>query len=125
MTPQEYMMEYERRGALRTLDAMMELIAHDAVYFFNDGSYRGIDAIRAAFEATWAYEVKDESYAIEDVRWIAEDQATAVCTYSFRWEGASGHSGERRLLGLGRGTQVLRKTGDRWQTVHEHLSAEP
>jgi ketosteroid isomerase-like protein len=125
MTPQEYMAEYERRSALRTFDAMAELIADDAVYFFNDGTYRGLEAIRGAFEATWAHEVRDESYAIEDIRWVAEGPTVAVCTYRFRWEGAVGEETARRLLGLGRGTQVLRQDGDRWRTVHEHLSAEP
>jgi len=125
MTPQEYMAEYERRGALRSFDAMRDLIADDAVYFFNDGTYRGIDAIRAAFEATWAYEVNEESYTLKDISWLAESDTVAVCTYRFRWEGVPRDGSATRVLGLGRGTQVLRNTGDRWQTIHEHLSAEP
>lgn len=125
MMPQEYMTEYERRSAQRSFDLMQGLIADDAVYFFDDGSHHGIDAVRAAFEATWAHEVRDESYTLEDIRWVAEDPAVAVCTYRFRWEGATRRDTTRRLLGLGRGTQVPRRTGDRWQTVHEHLSAEP
>ena len=119
------MAEYERRNNSHSFDQVAPLIADDAIYFFNDGTFRGLPAIRQAIEKTWAYGVQDESYTIEDLSWLVQDEHIAVATYRYRWEGVTSDSRERQVLGVGRGTQVLRRSGDRWQTVHEHLSEEP
>ena len=57
------------------------LIAEDAVFWFGDGSHVGLAAVRAAFEATWRHLV-DETYWLEDVRWIAQGNDAASCLYS-------------------------------------------
>jgi hypothetical protein len=73
----------------------------DATYWLTDGSYHGIDAIKAALERTFTT-ILDEIYTIDKMEWVA------VCRYRYRWTGvidgapASGH---------GRGTML-----------HEHLS---
>ena len=102
-------------------NSVAELIAEDAVYWFNDGSFIGREAIRDAFEATWAY-IRNETYQIEDVKWLTQDAHSAVCIYTFRWQG---QVNERLVQGSGRGTSVLRKVDESWRVVHEHLSPMP
>ena len=121
MTPFELMGEYERRTNTHNFDNVAELIAEDAVYWFNDGSFRGRDEIRGAFAKTWNH-IQEEKYAIEDVHWLVNDERVAVCIYTFHWEGIV----EGRVLaGSGRGTSVLEKREGRWLVVHEHLSHMP
>ena len=115
------MEQYALRTNSHQFAAVAELIAEDAVYWFNDGSFVGLDAIQQAFERTWDY-IREEVYEVEDVHWLAQDAKTAVCIYTFRWRG---RVNDQSVQGSGRGTSVLRKTGDRWQVVHEHLSPMP
>jgi len=122
MTPEDFLREYESRSNSRRFEEVEPLIADNAIYWFNDGSHQGIDAIRRAFERTWALPVQNEEYAIENPRWLIKDEAAAVGVYTFRWGGIVEG---RRVLHLGRGTMVLRKLADRWQVIHEHLSAVP
>ena len=124
MTPEECMAEYGRRNNTRRFADVAPLIADDAVFFFNDGTHKGIAAIQKAFEDTWAWDVSDESYSIEDLYWVAAGESVAACTYQYLWEGSVAGR-PRALLGKGRGTNVLYRNGDRWQVVHEHLSADP
>ncbi|MGV8856386.1 MAG: YybH family protein [Devosia sp.] len=97
------------------------LIAPDAVFWFSDGSHKGIDAIERAFAATWAT-LHDEAYWLEDRRWLTRDGASAVCLYRFCWTASI--DGTARSGG-GRGTSVLERRSDGWVIVHEHLSATP
>lgn len=97
------------------------LVARDAVYWFTDGSFVGLDAVRDAFEATWAT-IRDETYRIEDVRWIAVSDTVAACIYRFRSQGTVDG---RPFSATGRGTNVLVRGPLGWQIVHEHLSHEP
>ncbi|UYO01316.1 MAG: nuclear transport factor 2 family protein [Devosia sp.] len=102
-------------------DLLEDLIDADAVFWFSSGSYRGLPAIRAAFEATWT-RLQNETYWLEELAWIASDDGAAACTYSFRWRAEVDGS---RIEGGGRGTSVLRRRAEGWLIVHEHLSAEP
>lgn len=71
-------------------DALADLIATDASFWFSEGSFTG-PAIRAAFERTWA-RIADERYWLEDLLWIAGDARAAACTYTFHWRGTvEGH----------------------------------
>jgi ketosteroid isomerase-like protein len=54
MTPTEVMRAYETRTNTHHFAHVAPLIADDAVYWFDDGSFVGIDAIAQAFERTWA-----------------------------------------------------------------------
>ena len=120
-TPEQLMGEYALRTNTHQFSAVAELIAEDAVYWFNDGSFVGLDAIRKAFESTWAY-IRDESYSVEDVQWLGVDESVAACTYAFRWQGLVDG---KMVRGSGRGTNVLQKRDGRWLVVHEHLSPHP
>jgi ketosteroid isomerase-like protein len=106
----------------QSFDLLTDLIAPDATFWFSDGTHRGIADIRAAFEATWKVMGPDEHYWIDQHEWIAEGDKAAACTYRFNWE--TTFEG-RPASGSGRGTTVLKRVGDRWWIVHEHLSSNP
>jgi ketosteroid isomerase-like protein len=114
---QDTLKAYELRINQHDFDLLVELIAPDALFWFNDGSYRGIAEIRAAFERTWA-SFPLEAYWLDQLTWIAEGDVAAACTYRFNWR-----SGENS--GSGRGTTVLAHTNTGWRIVHEHLSRTP
>lgn len=121
MTPSEFMLEYERQTNTHDFNNVDEIIADNAVYWFNDGSFHGRNEIRGAFEKTWN-SIQDEHYAIENVQWLVTSDSIAVCIYIFYWQGIVGG---RSLSGSGRGTSVIQKANDRWLVVHEHLSGIP
>lgn len=121
MTPEAFLHEYEQRTNTHRFEEVATLIADTAVYWFNDGSFQGKDAIKQAFEKTWAF-IQDEHYAIEHRQWLVEDQQSAICIYLFRWQGIV----EGQLMqGMGRGTSVLKKVNSQWKVIHEHLSSLP
>lgn len=118
MTPEAFLKEYERTTNTHDFNSVRPLIADNAVYFFSERTLNGVDEIERAFAETWE-RIKDETYSISDVNWIALSSDTAVCIYTFNWEGMV--EGTRKS-GSGRGTNVLVKTDGKWQMVHEHLS---
>jgi ketosteroid isomerase-like protein len=121
MTPVEFLREYELKTNTHRFEEVAPLIAENAVYWFNDGSFQGKEAIRQAFEKTWAF-IQDEHYGLENLQWLVNDDLTAVCIYLFRWQGKI----EGRLVqGMGRGTSVLEKSNSDWKVIHEHLSSLP
>jgi hypothetical protein len=67
MTPMEFMQEYERNTNSHCFQEIAPLIADDAIYWFNDGSFRGIAEIKQAFEKTWSF-ILDEQYTIDHVQ---------------------------------------------------------
>lgn len=119
--PDNFLTEYIRLTNSHQFDTVAPLIDDDAVYWFSNGSYRGLNAIRTAFERTWTT-IQNEQYEIEDLEWLAVDDLIATCIYAYRWEGSI--EGVFRQ-GIGRGTNVLRKDGEQWRIVHEHLSSRP
>jgi ketosteroid isomerase-like protein len=121
MTSREVLKSYELYLNRRDFDALADLIAPDAVFWFSDGSHRGIAAIRAAFEATWRA-LPEETYWLDELEWLTEGDGAAACTYRFNWRAM--RNGQP-ISGAGRGTTVLHHNGDRWQIVHEHLSLNP
>lgn len=121
MTPFEFLHEYEQRANTHRFEEVASLIAENAIFWFSDGSFQGKTAIKQAFERTWEY-IQDEQYTIDQVKWLQENEQSAVCIYRFRWQG----SVEGQIQqGMGRGTSVLNKINGRWQVIHEHLSVLP
>jgi len=121
MTPIEFLHEYERKINTHRFEEVAPLIADNAVYWFTDGSFQCKDAIKQAFEKTWAI-IQDEHYTIEHMQWLVNNEHIAVCVYLFRWHGkVEGQLMER----MGRGTSVLEKFNSRWKVIHEHLSSLP
>jgi hypothetical protein len=82
MTPEEFMQLYERKTARRHFEDVDPLIADDAVFWFNDGSFSGKYAIKKAFNQTWALEIQDEKYWLDNIIWLAKGEEFAVCTFS-------------------------------------------
>lgn len=121
MTPAEFLRVYEQRTNTHHFEEVAPLIAEHAVYWFNDGSFQGLEAIKQAFEKTWAL-IQDEQYAIEQVQWLVNEAQTAVCLYLFRWQG---NVDGQLLQGAGRGTSVFQKIDGQWKVTHEHLSSLP
>ncbi len=99
MTPLEFMHEYEQRTNTHKFQEVAPLIADNAIYWFNDGSFHGINEIKQAFERTWSY-IQNEQYMIDHVQWLINDEDAAVCTYMFHWQGIV--EGKRRMgMGVG------------------------
>ena len=121
MGPEDVMKDYEIGLNRHRFEAVEPLISKDALFWFNDGSHQGLDAIRVAFNKTFeAFPL--ERYGFEDLVWLAMDNTAASCAYRFRWTTTING---RPMAGGGRGTNVLRKDGGLWKIVHEHLSAMP
>lgn len=113
-----FLKEYERTTNTHDFNNVRPLIAEDAVYFFSERTLKGIGEIEKAFVETWD-RIKEETYSITDVQWIALSPEVAVCTYTFNWSGIVNGTPKS---GSGRGTNVLVKTGGAWHMAHEHLS---
>lgn len=121
MGAREILKAYELRINRHNFDELTELIAEDAVFWFSDGTHRGLAEIREAFDRTWRT-LSGESYWLEDMEWIAEGDEAAACTYRFNWQSVIDGN---PASGSGRGTTVLGLRDGCWKIVHEHLSAEP
>lgn len=115
---QQTLHQYELAANSRDFDQVAPMVAHSAVYWFSDGEFEDLDAIRGAFEMT-RNTIEHERYAIEDVQWIVVAERAAVCIYQFRSEG---FVRGRPFSAIGRGTNVFSLIDGRWQIVHEHLS---
>lgn len=113
------MAAYERATDDHDLSAVLSMIAEDAVYFFSDESVHvGKEAIERVLRRNFAA-IREETYAVDNVRWLARSRETAVCVYDYRW---SGVIQGQPASGSGRGTTVLRRSDEDWKVVHEHLS---
>lgn len=113
-----FLHEYERLANLCNFDAIASFIDEQAVYWFSNGSYQGIDEIRGAFEETWQH-IKQEKYAISDVCWLFANGKEAVCIYRFHSDGIVDG---RKQEYSGRGTNIFQKKNGVWKITHEHLS---
>lgn len=119
MTPAEFMRKFETSSGAGGLDSTLALIDDAAVYWFSDGTaHVGKSAIERVFRRN-AELIKSDTYRISNIVWIAQSSEFAACVYRFDWAGTI--AGEP-ASGSGRGTSVLRRRGDGWVIIHEHLS---
>lgn len=114
-----FLRRYEQANNSHEIDRVVPLIAEDAVYWFSDGSYRGLDEITGAIERTFDA-IHDEKYEIKDLEWVVLVPDHAVCRYRFFWTGVV--DGQPQS-GEGRGTNVIVKRDGAWKMLHEHLSS--
>ena len=120
MSPEEFMQVYERRTNAHDMNALMDLIADDAIYLFsNRTSHIGKAAIRNAIQANFDA-IDDENYRLQHLKWLANLENVAACVYEFEW---SGRVNGKPASGGGRGTTVIRRVDGRWKVAHEHLSS--
>ncbi len=111
---------YEAATAAQDLEGTLSLITDDAIYLFSNGtSHVGKPAIRQALASNFA-SIKDETYRLDNVHWVAASDSVAVCVYEFNW---SGVIDGRPASGHGRGTSAIRKVDGDWFVSHEHLSS--
>ncbi len=116
--PANHMKLYEEKINQRRFEEIEPLISKEAVFWSGAGTYSGIDAIREAFEASWEH-VRNETYRIDTLNWVAIDETVATCTYRFGWRA---DIGAMAFEGNGRGTAILHKEEGGWKIVHEHLA---
>ncbi len=114
----QFLKEYEFATNTHDFGNVAPLLYEKAIYWFSDGSFIGIDAIRQAFTETWG-KIQNEQYQIRNIEWIGAEEKLAVCTYEFEWKG---EVNGKKLSGIGRGTNVIGKIGNKWKMLHEHLS---
>lgn len=115
----EFLKQYEAATNSHDFEKVKPLISEEAVYWFSEGNFIGIESIQNAFEKTWN-NIRDEVYMITGLQWLMVTETAAVCIYSFYWKGVvEGLPKE----GKGRGTNVLVKNNNHWQIIHEHLSS--
>ena len=119
MSPEEFLKEYETSTAKHGLDYTLHMIDDEAVYWFSDGTQHVgkeavVAAIRHNFEA-----IKNEKYAINDVKWLIKTDEVAVGIFHYAW---SGLVNDLPASGEGRGSIVIKRYGGSWRITHEHLS---
>ncbi|WP_244446239.1 YybH family protein [Devosia riboflavina] len=120
-TPEAVMAAYAELINRHDFALLIPLIDPKASFWFSSGTYEGHEATRDAFERTWQ-RLANETYWLEDLRWIARSAEAASCIYRFHWRATI----EGQVVeGKGRGTTVLARGESGWHIVHEHLSAFP
>lgn len=111
---------YEKYADNLKFEPLIDFIDKDAIYWFTNGTFIGIDAIRKEFERTWSH-LKDETYTISDVQWLVETDDYAACIY--RFSSNSRVNGKQHTY-QGRGTNLFKKVNGNWKIIHEHLSKD-
>lgn len=114
----KFIKAYEDATNSHDFNNVRPLVEDDAIYYFSEGTYKGIEAINKVFEKNWTT-IEEEIYEIRDIQWILQTENSAACVYKFYWKGF--FKGEFRQ-GSGRGTNILSLKGNTWKIVHEHLS---
>ncbi len=117
MTPQDLMLAYEQALASQEWSNVEPLMHEDVCVTFSSGTFKGKDEVRKVFERNFSA-IEDEEYAIEDLHWAFVGEGSAVCLYTFQWQGLING---QPASGGGRGTSVLVNAAGRWQIVAEHL----
>lgn len=117
MTPQNLMQEYEKALASQEWGNVEPLMHNDVCVTFSTGTFKGKQEVQQAFENNFAA-IKDEKYAISNLHWVFLGKESAVCLYSFHWQGIING---QQTSGGGRGTCVLVCMSGRWQILTEHL----
>ena len=115
----DFLTRYEHASATQAFANVVGLIHPDALFRFSDGDFRGREAIQAAFERTWAYDLEDERYYLTDVEVMNTDANSATATFTFNW---SGTAPEGPFEIAGRGTVVLVRHDGKLKILIEHLS---
>ena len=114
---QSLLRDYAQALAEHSWEAVEPLITDDACFIFSDGTLIGKAAIEMAMRKTFAL-IVDESYRIDNVRWVYVHADCALCAYTFHWSGLiDGKQCERH----GRGTTLVVKSECSWKIKHEHL----
>ena len=115
----EFLSRFEAAQNSEDFDQVAPLIHPNALFRFNDGDYRGMEAARGAFESTWAHDVEDERYRLSDIEVLHANGTSATATFRFHWSGIA-ESGPFEVIG--RGTSVIVQHEGEVKLLVEHLS---
>jgi ketosteroid isomerase-like protein len=115
----EFLKRFEDASAAKLFANVVGMIHPHALFRFNDGDYRGLEAIQRAFESTWNHDVKDERYYLSDVEVLSVDTSSAAAAFHFNWSGV-GPQGPFQIVG--RGTSLLVLHDGKLKVMLEHLS---
>lgn len=115
----EFLNRFETAQNSEDFDRVAPMLHPDALFRFNDGDYRGLEAARGAFENTWAHEVDDERYYLSDIEVLHVDHRSATATFRFHWSGVTANG---PFEVVGRGTSVLVRHEGELKLLVEHLS---
>ncbi|UTR15927.1 nuclear transport factor 2 family protein [Salipaludibacillus sp. LMS25] len=122
MTYQSALEAYIKATNSHQFEEVAQVLHPEAVYWFTDKTCTTHEDIQQYFEQAW-HIVKNEIYEAKDVMWLTATDTTAVCTYTYKYEG---YIEGRFVTGSGRATNVfvVDESGD-WKLIHEHLSPLP
>lgn len=120
MNYEEALKQYLQATNSHDFSNVRKVLHKDAIYWFSDKTCTTMSEIQNYFETAWDI-IKEEIYTAKDVRWIATDQNTATCIYTYHYQGY--HNG-KFVSGNGRATNIfIRSNDNEWQLIHEHLSS--
>ncbi len=121
MDPEEFIKSYETALGTQDWELVEPLVTEDVSVTFSNGSVHiGKEKVREAFEKNFAL-IKNEKYAMRNIKWLLKDEECAVYLFEFGWTGiVEGKSAS----GSGIGTSVLIKEGSKWKLLTEHLGTK-
>ncbi len=122
MNPEEFIKSYERALGTQDWNVVEHLVSENVSVTFSNGTIHiGKENVQKAFEKNFSL-IKNEKYAVENIKWLVKDKKYAVYLFEFNWTGIiDGKS----VSGNGIGTSVLIKENTRWKLLTEHLGRKP
>lgn len=121
MKPEEFVTQYKAALGSQNWENVDPLISKKAVVTFSNGSvHSGKEKIREAFENNFR-KIKNESYFMENNRWLKKEETYAVYVFEFNW---SGFIDGKLISGSGVGTSVIIMESGRWKLLAEHLASK-
>ncbi|WP_298543983.1 nuclear transport factor 2 family protein [uncultured Aquimarina sp.] len=118
MNPEEFVKSYEKALGTQDWNVVEPLVSENVSVTFSNGTIHiGKENVRKAFEKNFSL-IKNEKYAVENIKWLVKDKKYAVYLFEFNWTGIIGGKSES---GNGIGTSVLIKENTRWKLLTEHL----
>lgn len=102
----QFLHSFEALAEKEDFNLIRHMIHEKAYFRFNDGDFRGREAIQAVFEKTWRGDpsVQKARFYLSDIVVLTTDSNTATATYTYNWEGSQG---DKQFRIQGRGTRVL------------------
>lgn len=119
MTYQKALKDYLFATNTHEFTNVQKVLDCQAVFWFSDRTCTTLPEIKRYFENAWE-RIKEEKYSAKEVKWVAVEENTATCLYTYHWEGFLDN---QFVSGSGRATNIFVKDEKgNWKLVHEHLS---
>lgn len=119
MTYQKALKDYLSATNTHEFTNVQKVLDCQAIFWFSDRTCTTLPEIKRYFENTWE-RIKEEKYSANEVKWVAVEENTATCLYTYHWEGFLDN---HFVSGSGRATNIFVKDEKgSWKLVHEHLS---